>query len=310
MRLARYAILIALVAVLSILAPLVRGEQLFLTPNNLLQVGQQAAINAIIAVGMTFVIISGGIDLSVGSIVALGGVVAALVLRSGGSAWIGFGAAVSVGLACGALNGVLITRVNVPPFIVTLGTMGVFRGLALILSGGLSIYGFGRDFSQLFAGRIGEIPVQVIVAALVALMGALLLAQTRFGKYTIAIGGGQRAARLLGVPVRRYKIGVYALSGGLTGAASALLLARLSSGDPTFGVGFELDAIAAVVMGGTSLSGGVGSIGGTIIGALIISLIRNAINLFNVPSYWQELVIGVVIVLAVTLDQWRKRERD
>ncbi|MBE2270425.1 MAG: ABC transporter permease [Anaerolinea sp.] len=314
--LARYGIilvLIALVVALSVLSPIIRGEQLFLTTNNLIQVALQASINAIIAVGITFVITSGGIDLSVGSMVALGGVVAALAMKNGASPWGGFAVAVGVGALCGIFNGLLITRVGLAPFIATLGTMGVFRGVALIISEGLAIYGFGREFLQLFAGRIdlpliGAVPVQVIIFAIIAVIAALVLAQTRFGKYTIALGGNEEATRLAGIPVKRYKLGIYTLSGMLTGVASALLLARLSSGDPTYGVGFELDAIAATVMGGTSLSGGEGTIAGTIVGALIISLVRNAINLFNVPSYWQDLVIGAVIVLAVMLDQWRKRQ--
>jgi ribose/xylose/arabinose/galactoside ABC-type transport system permease subunit len=350
--LARYGILLVLIVMvvaLSILSPLIRGEQYFLTGRNLIQVALQAAINAIIAVGMTYVITSGGIDLSVGANVALGGVVAALFMRDltppltealGGIgvgaadaprviAVMGFFVAVIVGMLCGALNGFLITRLDLPPFIATLGTMGMFRGLALIISDGRPVYGFGRDFLQIFARSIDlelpaviasplnltaqganliSIPTQVIFAGVVALIFGWVLNRTKFGKYTIAIGGNEETTRLAGIPVKRYKLGIYMLCGLLTGAAAALLLARLSSGDPTFGTSFELDAIAATVMGGTSLSGGEGSVGGTVIGALVISLVRNGLNLFNVPSYWQEFVIGAVIVLAVMLDRWRKRQ--
>lgn len=309
---ARYGIvfiLIVMIVASSLLSPIIRGEQYFLTGRNLIQIALQAAVNAIIAVGMTFVITSGGIDLSVGSIVALGGVLAAMAMRDTSIGPVGgFLVAVLVGLLCGLFNGLLITRIRLPAFIATLGTMGIFRGLALVVSEGRPIYGFGREFLQIFAGNIGPIPVSVIVALLVALLGWFILTQTRFGKYTVAIGGNEQTTRRAGIAVNRYKIGIYGLGGILTGIASALLLARLSSGDPTFGNGFELDAIAATVMGGTSLEGGEGSISGTIVGALIISIVRNAMNIFNVPSYWQQVVIGGVIVLAVVLDQWRKSQ--
>jgi len=299
-------VLLVMVAALSILSPLIRGEQFFLTSRNLLQVALQASINAIIAVGMTFVITSGGIDLSVGSIVALAGICAAFAMKAGSGPWVGFLVAVMVGALCGLFNGLLVTRVNLPPFIATLGTMGIFRGTALVISDGRPIYGFGREFLEIFAGRIGSVPVPVIVAGLVAVIFWFVLTQTRLGKYTIAIGGSEETARLAGISIQAYKMKFYALGGFLTGIAAALLTARLSAADPTAGTFFELDAIAAVVMGGTSLTGGEGSIGGTIVGALIISLVRNGMNLFNVQSYWQQIVIGSVIVLAVMLDQWRK----
>jgi ribose/xylose/arabinose/galactoside ABC-type transport system permease subunit len=329
---ARYGIVLVLllmVVALSIIIPLVRGEQFFLTPRNLIQVALQAAINAIIAVGMTFVITSGGIDLSVGANVALGAVTAALFMRDAGVGPIGgFFVAVGVGALCGLLNGFFVTRLDLPPFIATLGTMGMFRGMALIISDGRPVYGFGREFLEIFArsinipipapfaGMMGiapeaavvSIPSQVVYALVVALLFWWVLNRTRFGKYTIAIGGNEQTTRLAGIPVNRYKVGIYVLCGVLTGVAAALLLARLSSGDPTYGVSFELDAIAATVMGGTSLNGGEGSIGGTVVGALVISLVRNGLNLLNVPSYWQEFVIGAVIVLAVMLDRWRKRQ--
>jgi ribose transport system permease protein len=321
-------VLVVLVVAMSVLSPIVRdGQQLFLTPRNLIQVLLQAAINCIIAVGMTYVITSGGIDLSVGSVVALCGVLAAMVMRDVNSvsifglnlsldgpigAVMGFAVAIGIGTLCGLFNGILITTLNLSPFIATLGTMGVFRGIALVISEGRSIYGFDQEFKDFFAGRIPissdlELPVAVIIAVLIALIFWFFLTQTRLGKYTIAIGGNEETARVAGIPIRKYKIGIYALVGFLTGIAGALLLARLNSGDPTFGGLFELNAIAAVVMGGTRLSGGQGAIGGTIVGALIISLVQNAMNIFNVPSYWQQVVIGAVIVFAVVLDQYRKK---
>jgi ribose transport system permease protein len=321
-------VLLVLAVSMTILSPIIRdGQQLFLTPRNLIQVALQAAINAIIAVGMTYVITSGGIDLSVGSIVALCGVLSAMVMRDVNSVSIfgltlsldgpvavvlGFAVAVLVGVLCGLFNGLLITRLSLSPFIATLGTMGIFRGIALVISEGRSIYGFDQEFKNFFAGRIPisenvELPVAVIVAVLIAVIFWFFLTQTRLGKYTIAIGGSEETARVAGIAVERYKVGLYVLCGFLTGIAGALLLARLNSGDPTFGGLFELNAIAAVVMGGTRLSGGQGSISGTIVGALVISLVQNAMNIFNVPSYWQQVVIGAVIVFAVVLDQYRKR---
>lgn len=318
MLIARYGILLVLVGlivVVTILSPIVRdGQQLFFTERNLIQVMLQASINAIIAVGMTFVITSGGIDLSVGSIVALVGVISALLMRDTGIGPIGgFLAAIAIGALCGLFNAFLITRINLPPFIATLGTMGIFRGIALIVSDGRSIYGFDQSFVEIFNARIAitetlEIPLVVIVAVVVALIGGFILSQTKLGKYTVAIGGSEETTKVAGIPIRRFKSYIYVISGVLTGIAGVMLLARLRSGDPTFGNFFELNAIAAVVMGGTSLSGGQGTITGTIVGALIISIVQNAMNIFNVPSYWQQLVIGMVIVLAVMLDQWRKKQ--
>lgn len=302
-------VLLLLIFALSIITPIVRGEQYFLTVRNMLQIGLQASINVIIAVGMTYVITSGGIDLSVGSIVALAGVLAALAMRDWGfGAYAGFAMALSVGAVAGLANGLLITRLRLPAFIVTLGTMGIFRGIALVIADGRSIYGFGGSFFEIFSGNYGVIPKTVVFAGVVAAIGWFVLTQTRFGKYTIAIGGSEETSHLSGIPVNRYRLGIYTLCGLLSGFAGGLLLGRLRSGDPTFGQLYELDAIAAVVMGGTSLTGGEGSITGTIIGALIISIVRNAMNILNMPSYYQQVVIGSVIIFAITLDQWRRQQ--
>lgn len=316
--LVRYGILIVLIVLvigMAILSPVLRdGQQLFLTPRNLIQIALQASINMILAVGMTFVITSGGIDLSIGSIVALCGVLSAMAMRDLTiGPWAGFTLALCIGALCGFTNGLLITQLRLPPFIVTLGTLGIFRGAALIVSDGRSVYGFDRSFQEIFSARIPlgselELPAAVLIAALIGIAAWVLLTQTRFGKYTVAIGGSEETTRLAGVPVQRYKLGIYTLCGLLAGVAGALLLARLRSGDPTFGSGFELNAIAATVMGGTSLSGGSGTILGTLVGSLIISVVQNAMNLFNVQSYWQQLIVGAVILFAVILDQWRRRQ--
>jgi ribose transport system permease protein len=302
-----FLILVLMVLALAVITPMVRGEQFFLTSRNLIQVLQQASINLIIAIGMTFVITSRGIDLSVGSIVALSGVVAGIAMREGAGPYLGFAIAVATGAACGAFNGLLITRLKLQPFIVTLGTLGMFRGLALVLTEGRPIYGFSRDYLQIFAGRIGAVPLQVIIALVLVLVFWWVLTKTRFGKYTTAIGGNEETARLAGIAVDWTKLKIYTLTGLLTGVAGALLTARLSSADPVSGQLFELDAIAATIMGGTSLMGGEGTIGGTVVGALIMSLVRNGMNLLNVPTFWQQLVLGTVIILAVILDQFRRR---
>jgi len=303
-------ILVILIVALTALTPSVRGRQYFLTKTNLLNVALQASINSVIAVGMTFIITSGGIDLSVGSMAGFAGIMTAVTLRDYGVGRIGgLLVAVAVGSLCGLFNGVLITRANLQPFIVTLGTMGMFRGLALVASNGRPIYGFSPQFIKTFSGNtLGDLPKPVIVAVLVALCGWFILTQTRFGKYAVAIGGNEETTGLAGIPIRRYKLGIYILGGFLTGVAAALLTARLSSADPTAGSGYELDAIAATVMGGTSLSGGEGTIFGTMVGALVISLVRNGMNILNVQAFWQQFVIGSVIILAALLDQWRKRQ--
>jgi ribose transport system permease protein len=302
--LGQYGIVLALLIMcvaLSFLSPI------FLRPQNLLNVMLQASINMIIAVGMTLVITQGGIDLSVGSIVALAGMIAADLLVKGYGVPVALIAGLLVGGLCGLFNGALITYLNLPPFIVTLGTLSAFRGMALIYNSGRPIFGLTPDFNELLASSVGPVPRPVIIALLVAVLFAFVLRYTRLGEYTIAIGGSEEAARLSGVPVRRYKIAVYVINGLLAGLAALVLVARLSAMDPTAGALFELDAIAATVIGGTSLSGGQGSVFGTVIGALLMSVLRNGMNLLNVQAYYQQLIIGAVIILAVIVDRLRKK---
>ncbi|MCG8351956.1 MAG: ABC transporter permease [Chloroflexales bacterium] len=300
----RYGIVLALMLMclaLSLLSPI------FIRPQNLLNVLLQASINMIIAVGMTLVITQGGIDLSVGSIVALSGMITADLLVKEYGLPVAITAGLLTGTLCGWLNGALITFLNLPPFIVTLGTLSAYRGLALIYNSGRPIFGLPPEFNQLLASSLGPVPRPVIIALAVAIIFAIALRYTRLGEYTIAIGGSEEAAHLSGVPVRRYKIAVYAISGLLSGLAATVLAARLSAMDPTAGALYELDAIAATVIGGTSLSGGVGTVFGTVVGALLMSVLRNGMNLLNVQSYYQQLIIGVVIILAVIVDRLRKK---
>lgn len=300
----RYGIVLALIGlciVLSFLSPY------FLTVNNLLNVLLQASINLIVAIGMTFVITSGGIDLSVGSIVALAGIIMALALNAGTGLVIACLAALAVGASIGAGNGFLITRFRLPPFIVTLGTMSIVRGLALIISDGRPVYGLPQEQLRIISGSIGPVPIPVIIAAVVAVIAYIVMNHTIIGEYTIAIGGNEEAARLSGINVRLFKVIIYGISGLMCGLAGIILTARLSAAEPIAGMLYELDAIAATVIGGTSLMGGQGSITGTVVGALLMSVLRNGLNLLNIQSYYQQVVIGSVIIAAVALDMLRKR---
>jgi ribose transport system permease protein len=295
--------LLGLCAVLWILTPH------FLTVSNLLNIAQQTSINAIIAVGLTFVIISGGIDLSVGSLVALSGVVLASLLQRAVPLPLALFAGLGAGLACGLVNGVLITWGRLPPFISTLGMMSVARGGALLYSDGRPISGFGETFRWLATGEVLFIPVPVLVMVLVYAVAHFVLRRTPFGRYVFAIGGNEEAALLSGVRVRLHKTMVYGVGGLLSALAACVLTARLNSAQPIAGINYELDAIAATVIGGTSLMGGQGSVVGTLIGALIMGVLRNGLNLLGVSSFVQQLVIGAVIILAVLMDMALKRPK-
>ena len=281
----------------------------FLTVSNLLNVLEQTAINAIVAVGMTFVIISGGIDLSVGSILALSGIALGSALQAGVAAPLAIALALGVGLACGLINGALVTFGRLPPFIATLGMMSVARGAALMLAEGRPISGFGEEFRLLATGRVLMVPAPALIAAGIYAVAHFVLANTVFGRAAYAIGGNEEAARLSGVHVRFHKTAIYGVAGLMSAAAAVILTARLNSAQPTAGTMYELDAIAATVIGGTSLLGGEGTIMGALIGALIMGVLRNGLNLLNVSSFIQQVVIGVVIIGAVLVDMSLKRHR-
>jgi ribose transport system permease protein len=281
----------------------------FLTVSNLLNVLEQTSINAIVAVGMTFVIISGGIDLSVGSVLALSGIALASALEGGVPAPAAIALALATGTACGLANGALITFGRLPPFIATLGMMSVARGAALMLAEGRPISGFTEGFRALATGRVLIVPAPVILTAVVYLIANFVLARTVFGRATYAIGGNEEAARLSGVPVSFHKTAVYGVAGLTSAVAAILLTARLNSAQPTAGTMYELDAIAATVIGGASLLGGEGTLVGALIGALIMGVLRNGLNLLNVSSFFQQVVIGAVIIGAVLIDMSLKRRR-
>ncbi len=292
----------------------------FLEPGNITNILRQITVNAIMAVGQTFVIITAGIDLSVGSLIALTGVVMAQVsnaLPFGGAG--NFGVTLIVGLAVGCtagyVNALPVVRLGLPPFITTLAMMQVARGLAFILAHGRQVpLKNGTSFGwlgtgYLFPGMFGlpGIPFAVLVMAVVAIIFSILLGRTAYGRYVLALGGNEEAARLAGVDTVRVKTLVYVISGGCAAVGGLLLMSRFTSGAPQDGIGYELQAIAAVVVGGTSLMGGRGTIVGTFFGALLIGVLYNVMNLLHVESYTQLIVLGVVILLAVVLDELRKR---
>jgi ribose/xylose/arabinose/galactoside ABC-type transport system permease subunit len=280
----------------------------FLTPGNLINVVRQTSVNGIIAVGMTLVILSGGIDLSVGSILALTGVVAASLVTSGQAPPLAMFSALALGFALGALNGMAVAYLRIPPFIATLGMMAIARGLALSYTQGRPITGFPDAFRWLGAGWVGPFPVPVLVMALVFGFGGILLQFTVWGEHLLAIGNNPTAARAAGIPVARRLVLTYALSGGLAALAGLILIGRLDSAPPTLGIGYEFDAIAAVVIGGTSLAGGEGWLGGTLIGALLIGMLNNGINLLNIPSFYEQVFKGGVIAIALLLHRLLRRD--
>lgn len=281
----------------------------FLTISNLLNVLEQTSINAVIAVGMTFVILSAGIDLSVGSVLALSGVVMATLLQQDWPVAAAMAVGLLMGFGFGALNGVAIAWGRLPPFIATLGMMSIARGCALLFTEGRPVSGFDQTFRSLATARILGIPAPVVITAAVYLVARFVLSSTRFGRYVYAMGGNEEATRLSGVNVRLHKMLVYGVCGLTSGIAAVLLTARLNSAQPIAGIMYELDAIAAVVIGGTSLAGGEGGVGGTLIGALIMGVLRNGLNLLGVSSFLQQVVIGLVIVFAVLLDTVLKSRR-
>lgn len=298
--LTRLGLVIALVLIGGMLAMI---HPVFLTWPNLVNVVRQISINGILAVGVTFVLLTGGVDLSLGSLVALCGVVAAHFAHPreyplAVPVLLG----VLVGAACGAVNGLFVAKGRVPPFIVTLGMMTVARGLALVLSGGRPVSNLSEPFKAIGSGA-----VPIVIFLVTAAVSWVFLANLRLGRHLYAVGGNENAARASGINVAAVKLFAYTVCGALAGVAGVVLAARITTGQPNAGVGYELDAIAAVVIGGTSLSGGVGGVGGTVLGALLMGIINNGLDLLNVSAYYQAIVKGMIIVGAVWLDQRKER---
>jgi inositol transport system permease protein len=318
---ARFAPLVFLVV---LMAGFAIGEPRFLSPLNLFNVMRQVSVYGLLAVGMTFVILTAGIDLSIGSLLAFAGLVAAAVDKGGvsnrfsvgaGQDALGYGwplaalAAVAVGIAGGWLQGQAITRFKVPPFVVTLGGMSVFRGGALLFAGGGPISGFDPDYVWWGQGKIGPVPVPVIIFIAFAILAHIVLRYTRYGRQVYAVGGNPEAARLSGLNVRRVIASVYIIMGFFAGLGAFVLSARLNSSEAVAGIGYELTVIASVVIGGTSLFGGVGTIFGTVIGTVLIGVLLNGLVLMDVSSYIQQIIIGIIIVLAVAFDTFAKSRK-
>lgn len=290
-------VLIVLMGGLSLLS------ERFLTHTNLLNVTRQVTINATLAAGMTLVILSGGIDLSVGAVLALAGAIGAGAMAAGWGWAGGLASALAVGLAFGAANGVFVAYARLPPFIVTLASMALARGLTLVYTGGRPIAVRDAAFTWFGHGYLAGIPVPVVIMAALYVLGHLMLTRLKIGRLVYAVGGNETACRMAGIRVERVKVAVYAASGFTSGLAAVVLTARLVSAQPTAGLGYELDAIAAVILGGTSLAGGRGGIGGTVVGAFIIGILGNGLNLLNVSPFYQDVAKGLVILLAVLLDR-------
>lgn len=296
---------IPLIALVLLIVTVTVMNPAFLDPANIMNLLRQISINGLIAFGMTFVILTGGIDLSVGSILALSSAIAAIMMTSGIDPILAVIIGVLLGAVFGALNGILVSKGNLAPFIVTLATMTIFRGLTLVFTDGKPVTGLGDSYAfQLFGkGYFLGIPVPAVTMIIAFVILWFLLHKMSFGRKTYAIGGNEKAAKISGIKVDRVKIFIYSISGMMAALAGMILTSRLNSAQPTAGTSYEMDAIAAVVLGGTSLAGGKGRIAGTFIGVLIIGILNNGMNLLGISSFYQQVVKGVVILIAVLLDR-------
>lgn len=300
---------IAALALVVIAVALSLMSEYFLTVNNIFNIGKQASINLIIALGMTIVIISAGIDLSVGSLLALTiSVAAVLNVVQGVNIVLACAIAVALTVAAGTVNGLIIQFGRVPAFIATLGTLGVGRGVVLLISRGNPSMSFPEEFLWLADGKVLGLPVPILVSAVMVLATLFVLDHTRLGREIFALGGNEEAARLSGIPIARVRVATYAISGFCCGVGGLIFAARVGAAPPSAGTGYELNAIAAVIIGGTSLAGGKGNVLGTVVGALLMALISNGLNILEVDPYWQGIVIGAIIVVAVMLANLQRRD--
>ncbi len=299
----RYGILIGLIGLITAFSIL---SERFFTISNMLIVMRQTSIVAFLAVGMSFVIIGAGIDLSVGSVLAFSGAVGAGVMQNGGI-FFGILAGLALGTALGAFNGIVITKLKIPAFIATLAMMAIARGGTLVYTDGRPITGLPSSFAFLGRGYVGNVPFPIILMLIIFILAYIILKLTRFGRYVYATGGNINAARASGIKVDNVIISTFAISGFLSGLTGMVLASRLNSAQPTAGVGYELDAIAAVVLGGTNLFGGEGELWGTLVGAFIMGILNNGLNMLDVSSFYQQVVKGIVILIAVTVAQSGKK---
>jgi ribose transport system permease protein len=303
----RYSVLLILLAIGLIFT---LGSDRFLTPSNLMNIALQTSIIAIVAIGMTFVMLTAGIDLSVGSVVALCGALAAgLAVKQELGTYVGIGLALAAGATVGLVSGLLVVKGKMPPFVATLSTLAIARGLTLVYTQGRPIAGIDERFIALGSGETLGIANPVIIMVIIFVIAFIVLRSTRFGNYVYATGGNEEVSRLAGIRTSTVKLSVYMISGVLAAVGGVLLVGRLWSAQPNAAVGLELDAIAAPVLGGVSLFGGVGSVAGAVVGAFILGILSNGLNLMGVPSFWQQVIKGVVLILAVMLDVATKRRR-
>jgi len=294
------------IALAALMIALAIARPNFLTLGNLVNLVRQISINGMLAVGVTYVLLTGGVDLSLGSLVALTGVIAAMCAHPGQYSALAVLAGVAAGAMCGVVNGLLVTRGRMAPFVVTLGMMTSARGLALLLSGGRPVSNLSTAFTRIGSGDFAGIPAPTWILLAVAAVSHVFLRQMRLGRHVYAVGGNENAARASGVQVGRVKMFCYTICGAMAGLAGVVLASRITTGQPNAGIGYELDAIAAVVIGGTSLNGGTGGVSGTVLGALLIGVINNGLDLLNVSSYYQQVIKGLIIVGAVWLDRSKK----
>lgn len=281
-------------------------SEVFLTSQNIINILRQISINGILAVGMTFVILTGGIDLSVGSVVAITGVIVGSLLQNGTNWFVASIAALAISIICGIINGWLISYIGFQPFIATLSTMTIGRGFAQVYSDGKPYMITDPSFKAIGQGYFMNIPIPIILLVIFCIIGLIILQTTTFGRYVFAIGGNMSAAKLSGVRTQRVQLLVYVMSSVCAWMVGLILAARISSGQPTAGESYEMDAIAATAIGGTSMNGGIGSLTGTITGFVILGLLQNSMNLMNINSFWQQIVKGLLIIIAVFLDMRTK----
>ncbi len=301
-------ILIGLAALMAIVSLF---SESFFTASNMWNILRQISTNALLAFGMTFVILIGGIDLSVGPLLAFSGVFAAYVMGTlGWPIWAAIAGSIILSSMVGMLNGVIVTKTGIAPFVVTLSVQQIFRGFAMLLANGAPIRIRDQAFINIGTTYIGPVAFPVIYMVVIMALCYVVLNKTQFGRHIYALGGNKTAARFAGIRTQRIEVMVYALSGFLAGVAGIVLAARMTAGVPATGDGYECDAIAAVVLGGASFTGGIGTIGGTLIGAIIIGVLNNGLNMLNVASFWQYVAKGVVILLAVMVDVLRKQSKD
>ena len=305
--LATYGILIVLIALSVVFAVMTSGQ--FFALENIFNILKQVAVVGIMSVGMTMVLLTGGIDLSIGSIAGVGCVVTASLLLRGMNVWLVVPAVLGISTVIGLLNSFFINELQIPPLITTLAMMTSIRGVAYLITGGLPIFGFKSDLLFLGQGYVGFIPVPVIVMVIVFIVGIVFVQNTRYGRYMYGVGGNEEATRLSGISVKKIKYVVYSISGLLAGLAGMVMLARINSGTPKMGQGYEMDVITAVVLGGVSISGGEGKLGFVVVGVLIMGVLTNGLILLNVQEYVQWVIKGLALISAVGLDRFIQKRK-